>query len=295
VQGPEFETTWALGVNVGIEEYPPIIAANSRCDELGLDTISCGNVIGFLLECAQRGLLNGHLLSADDRTLDLSWGQAETVMRLVDKIGTKEPGLGELLGEGVRRAAAQMNRGSEHFASHVKGLEMPAYDPRGVWGMGLTYATACRGACHLKSWTCAAEMSPDYEPNSIVGKAALVKGIQDFRAMLDSSVACVFASRALAASFLAELLTCVTGIKMETEEVGRIGARIYDLERAVGVACGMRRAEDRLPDRFFTDPVGAEDYFIDPMDRAQFEQMLDEYYDLRGWDRDGVPQQPVSP
>jgi aldehyde:ferredoxin oxidoreductase len=155
--------------------------------------------------------------------------------------------------------------------------------------MGLTYATACRGACHLKSWTCAAEMSPDYEPNSIVGKAALVKNIQDFRAMLDSGVACVFASRALAASFLAEFLTCVTGITRKTEDVATLGAGIYDLERAAAVACGVRRADDTLPERLFTDPVGAEDYFLDPMDREQFERMLDEYYDLRGWNRDGVP------
>jgi len=289
VQGPEFETTWALGVNCGIEEYPPIIAANSRCDDLGLDTMSCGNVIGFALECAQRGFWNGGLLGPGDGDLDLAWGNAETVVRLVEKIGRREPGLGELLGQGVRQVAREVGQGSEDFACHVKGLEMPAYEPRGVWGMGLTYATACRGACHLKSWTCAAEMSPDYEPNSIQGKAALVKNIQDFRAVLDSGVACVFASRALAASFLAEFLTCVTGWEIHPEEVALLGARIYDLERAAAIACGVSRREDSLPPRFFTDPVGAEDYVLEPIPQGQFEQMLDEYYDLRGWDRNGVP------
>ncbi len=286
IKGPEFETTWALGPNLGIIDYGHIIAANKECNEYGIDTISTGGVIGFAMECYQRGLLN----NVDNQLLQ--WGSSDSVIKMIHKIAQREDWLGDMLAEGVRSASEKIGRGSEKFALHVKGMEVPAYDPRGVWGMGLTYATACRGACHLKSWTVAAEFK-DYDPTSTVGKAKLVKEIQDLRSVLDSLTVCFFAGRAITKEWVVKLVNLVTGYNWNLEDIDKCGSKIYTLERMLAVREGISKKDDFLPYRIMEEPIKNGRAKGVKIGKDNVEIMLSEYYRLRGWDENGIPKDEV--
>ncbi len=285
-KGPEFETTWALGPNLGIIDYGHIIAANKECNEYGIDTISTGGVIGFAMECYQRGLLNNV-----DGTL-LQWGNSDSVMKMIHKIAQREDWLGDMLAEGVKSASEKIGSESEKFALHVKGMEVPAYDPRGVWGMGLTYATACRGACHLKSWTVAAEFK-DYDPLSTEGKAKLVKEIQDLRSVLDSLIVCFFAGRAITKDWVVKLFNVVTGSDWKLEDVDKYGSKIYTLERLLAVREGITKQDDFLPYRIMEEPMKNGRSKGARIGKNNMEIMLKEYYHLRGWNENGIPEDEV--
>ncbi len=285
-KGPEFETTWALGPNLGIIDYGHIIAANKECNEYGIDTISTGGVIGFAMECHQRGLLNNV-----DGTL-LQWGNSDSVLKMIHKIAQREDWLGDMLAEGVRSASEKIGGESGKFALHVKGMEVPAYDPRGVWGMGLTYATACRGACHLKSWTVAAEFK-DYDPTSTEGKAKLVKEIQDLRSVLDSLIVCFFAGRAITKDWVVKLVNAVTDFNWNLEDIDKCGSRIYTLERLLAVREGISIKDDFLPYRIMEEPIKNGRSKGTKISKKNMEIMLREYYHLRGWDENGIPKDEV--
>jgi len=278
-KGPEFETAWSMGANLGIVEYGHIIAANKACNEYGIDTISTGGVIGFAMECYQRGLLDKSKVDGDL----LKWGSSDAVLAMIGKIGSRESWLGNILAEGVRSASKVIGSDSENFALHVKGLEVPAYDPRGVWGMGLTYATSVRGACHLKSWTVAAEFQ-NFDPTSTEGKAGLVKGIQDLRSVLDSLIVCLFAGRAITKEWIVRLVNSITDFDWEIEDIEKIGARIYSLERLLSTREGVRMKDDLLPHRIMEEPLtgGRSEGTI--ITQEKMEKMLQEYYEMRGWD-----------
>jgi len=282
-RSPEFETTWSMGPNLGIIDYGHIIAANKECNEYGIDTISTGSVIGFAMECYQRGLLDNKV---DDGLLE--WGNSEAVLKMIQKIAKREDWIGDILAGGVRKASEDIGNGSHKFALHVKGMEVPAYDPRGVWGMGLTYATSCRGACHLKSWTVAAEFK-DYNPTSTDGKALLVKGIQDLRSVLDSLIVCFFAGRAITKDWVVKLVNATTGANWELEDVDKCGARIYDLERLLAVRDGITSEDDFLPHRIMEESLNGGQAKGTKIGRENMRIMLQEYYQLRGWDENGIP------
>lgn len=283
-KAPEFESTWALGANLGILDYKHVIAANKECDEYGIDTISTGGVIGFAMECHQRGLLDKSMLDGEC----LEWDNSDGVMDLIGRIGRREVRLGNLLADGVRNVAKVIGNGSEKFALHVKGMEVPAYDPRGVWGMGLTYATACRGACHLKSWTVAAEFK-DYNPTSTEGKAGLVKSIQDLRSVLDSLIVCVFAGRAITKEWVVKLVNATTGFEWKEADIDKWGARIYSLERSLLTREGITAKDDILPHRILEDPLKAGRSAGVSITKENLVKMLREYYELRDWSKDGIP------
>jgi aldehyde:ferredoxin oxidoreductase len=287
-KGPEFESTWALGPNLGILDYKHVIAANKECNEYGIDTISTGGAMGFAMECHQRGLLDKDKISDEI----LEWGNSDAVMGLIGKIGRREGWLGNLLAEGVRTASKEIGVESSEFALHVKGLEVPAYDPRGVWGMGLTYATACRGACHLKSWTVSAEFK-DYEPTSVEGKAALVQSIQDLRAVLDSLIVCIFAGRAITKDWVVKLVNAATGFGWKEEDIDKCGAGIYNLERLIAVRDGITSKDDTLPHRILEEALKGGRSDGTRISKENFQRMLQEYYQLRGWDGNGVPAESV--
>ena len=287
-KGPEFESTWALGPNLGILDYGHVIAANKECNEYGIDTISTGGAVGFAMECHQRGLLDKDKIGNEL----LEWDNSDAVMDLIGRIGRREGWLGNLLADGVRSASKEIGAGSSEFALHSKGLEMPAYDPRGVWGMALTYATACRGACHLKSWTVGAEFK-DYDPLSTEGKAELVKGIQDLRAVLDSLIVCVFAGRAITKEWVVKLVNAATGRDWEEEDIDKYGAKIYELERLLAVRDGITSADDTLPNRILKESLKGGRSEGAKISKENFQKMLQEYYQLRGWDENGVPTESV--
>lgn len=285
VEGPEYETLWSFGAQCGVDRLDAIAAANLWCDRYGMDTISAGNVIGFAMECFERGLLR----RTETDGLDLKFGNHEVFPELLRKMAFRE-GVGELLCDGVRAAAAKLQHETEDFAMHVKGLELPAYDPRGAWRMGLAYATACRGGCHLKSWTLAAEVfEAKYDRFSTEGKAKLVMDLQNSRAAVDSIGVCVIATRAIGVEEMARIMTSTTGWGFTREKILEAGERIYNLERLLAVRDGVRRKDDTLPKRLLTETLRKGPCKGVRLTERELEQMLDEYYELRGWDRNGRP------
>jgi len=283
VDGPDYETIWSFGPQCGVDQFEAIVSANMWCDLYGLDTISTGNVIGFAMECYERGLLS----EKDTGGLELKFGNHEVAVGLVRKIAFRE-GLGDLLAEGTLVAAKRIGRGAESFAIQVKGMELPAYDPRGAWGMALGYATACRGGCHLKAWTIGDEVvARRYERFSTEGKAKLVMDFQNLRAVEDSFGLCVMGRKVIGKEELARIWAITSGWNVSVSELMRIGERIYDLERLLAVRDGISREDDTLPPRILKDPLPNLDGST--IGEENFEKMLDEYYALRGWDRQGRP------
>jgi aldehyde:ferredoxin oxidoreductase len=280
VDGPEYETIWSFGPQCGIDSLEAIAAANLWCDRFGLDTISAGNAVGFAMECAERGLLS-------EEGLDLRFGNHEVLLPMLERIAFRR-GIGEVLAEGVRRAAERIGNSAPSYAMHVKGCEIPAYDPRGAWGMALAYATSCRGACHLKAWTIGAEiLRGESNRFSTQGKAALVVELQNVRAFVDSMGVCVFGTRTIGIKEMLAMLQHVVGWSMSEAELVRTGERIYNVERLIAVRDGITRKDDTLPPRLLSEALP--ELPESRLTEGDLNRMLDEYYGLRGWDSEGRP------
>lgn len=282
-EGPEYEDTWGFGSQCGNGDYGAIIEAEHLCDLYGLDSVSTGNVIGFAMECVQKGII-----SREEVGFDLSFGNTDAMIQMIHQIGRAE-GLGKILGKGTKAAAAVFGQGSENFAMHVKGLEIPAYDPRAAYAMGLAFATADRGGCHLRSWPIAMEALQNrgrYDAYSIEFKAEYVKNEQDLISVVDSVGLCLFANFALTPRQLVRLLYSVTGLKAfkETPEILETGERIYNLTRLFNLREGVEK--DTLPPRLLVEkmPDGPAQGNVTPL-----QEMLKEYYLIRGWDAEGRP------
>jgi len=280
LRGPEYETIALLGTNNGIRDIADVARAVYLCNELGLDAISTGNVIGWAMECFERGLLS----LEDTEGLELRFGNAVAQRELIKRIGYRLGRLGNLLAEGVMRASKAVGRGSERFAMHVKGLELPGYDPRSSNGMALAYATADRGGCHQRAWTTRAEIEGRLPRFSIEGKARYVKEVQDERAAAFSIILCDFAPVPVV-----DMLNKATGFDYTVDEYLRVGERIWNLIRVFNVREGISRRDDTLPPRVFEDPLPDDVVKGVLLTREQFNTMLDEYYRLRGWDLNGIP------
>ncbi len=285
-EGPEYETVWAFGPQCGVSDRTAIARADYLCDYFGIDTISVGNTIGFLMECFEKGLIS----KTETDGVDLRFGNAEAMVDAVERAGTLRGNLGSLVGNGVMRASKKIGKGSEAFAMHTKGLEFPAYEPRAAQGMGLAYARSDRGACHLRPWTAGKEMLGwnAMDPRTIEGKASEVKrGTQNIAVAWDSSGLCLFASFAFDEALVQKMVTAATGFEFkDLDEFLRIGERIDNLTRAFNVREGFRRKDDSLPDRCLKEPhdVGPCRGLV-----VRLDEMLDEYYALCGWTKDGVP------
>jgi len=281
--GPEYETIVLMGSDCGVNSLEAIAHANLLCDDLGLDTISTGNAIAFAMECFEGGLLN----EKDVNGLNLRFGDADAETEMVKRIAHRK-GLGNVLAEGVQGASKKIGGGSKKFAMHVKGMEVPGYDPRGAFGMALAYSTSDRGACHQRAWTVRAEMegrlTPLYSTN---GRARFVKETQDERAMCFSLVLCDFAP--LDVGCFIELLNKATGFNFTVEEYLKTGERIWNLTRLFNVREGITRKDDNLPARFMEEqlPDGAARGQV--ITEKMLNEMLNEYYALRGWDDNGIP------
>ncbi len=276
----EYESIALLGSNNGVGKMPLLAKSIRICNQLGLDTISAGGVVGFAMECRQKGILP----EAPE------FGDAEGQAKLLEDIAYKR-GLGALLSNGVRAAAEGIGKGTDHFAIHVKGLELPGYEPRATWGMALAYATSDRGGCHQRAWTVLGELDGHLPRFSTDGMARTVKTVQDERAAAYSLVVCDFApysqERALAC------LRHMTGWDITEEDYLTAGERIWNHIRMFNIReAGISRKDDTLPPRMFEDPLpmpprGEEKVSLP---RKDFDTMLEEYYSLRGWDNDGRPE-----
>jgi aldehyde:ferredoxin oxidoreductase len=286
VEGPEYEDVWGFGAQCGNSELGSIAYAEYLCDYYGIDAVTVGNAIGFLMECFEKGIV-----TKDEIGFQVSFGDHQAIIRLVHLIGKKE-GIGRIIGQGVRKAAAQFGGGSERFAMHVKGLELPAYDPRGAYGMGLAFATSDRGGCHLRAWPVGEEVlntSGRIDPYAIEFKAELVKADQDWLAVIDSLGLCMFSTFALGPNQVTDLLYALTGEKAfsSTRKLMKIGERIYNLTRLFNIREGLTRQDDSLPPRLLEEPLneGPAKGNVVPL-----QEMLNEYYLVRNWDEEGKPE-----
>ncbi len=280
-EGLEYETIWSFGALCGNNDLKAVAAADRLCDELGVDTISTGSVIGFAMELYQNGIIT----TKDTDGLKLDWGSAEAMVEMIKKIAYRN-GIGEILSEGVARAAQVFKNGSEKYAIHVKGLELSGYDPRGQFGMGLNYATANRGGCHGSGYTTFVEVTGPVNPYKAEGKGDLIFKIQNDTALRNSAVLCTFGEW-ITRAHLPELLKTETGLSFTVEELSRMGERIFNLERAFNIREGFSRAEDTLPARLLEEPLkeGKSQGHV-----VELDVMLEDYYRARGWDRKtGVP------
>ena len=240
-EGPEYETVWAFGAHLGISDLTAITEANYACNELGLDTITMGSTIGCAMELCETGAWKENL----------RWGDAGKLLGWVTDTAYRR-GIGAELALGSKRLAAKYGR--PELAMQVKGMEIPAYDPRGAQGMALSYATSNRGGCHMRAYMIAPEIlgHPVFlDRFSTAGKAEIVALFQDISALVDSAVLCRFLQFAMGISTFTEMLRVVTGLDFSDEELMKIGRRIYTLERLFNNRAGFGRGDDTLPPRFF--------------------------------------------
>ena len=287
-EGPEYETIWALGPTCGVKDLELITEANYNCNELGFDTISAGSTIACAMELSERGYLDRDTLEMIREELggELRFGNGEMVLKCTELIGRNE-GFGKLLAEGSFRLASRF--GHPELSMSVKGLELPAYDPRGFNAMGLAYATSNRGACHLRAYFIGPEaLATPYAVDRFAseGKAALVILYQDLSAVIDSLGLCMFTIFALNPEHYASLLSAVTGERIDGRQLLRMGERIWNLERLFNLRAGFTKKDDALPPRFSQEtlPRGHSKNKV-----VDLEPLLEEYYRLRGWDNEGVP------
>jgi len=282
--GPEYETIALMGSNLGMKCIEDIAFLNERCNELGMDTISLGGVLGFAIEAYEKGVIT----KKDIDRNDIGWGKAEELARLIDDIANRKGKVANVLAEGVKRAAEKLGKNSDSFAVHAKGLEIPGYDPRGTFGMGLAYATSDRGGCHQRAWTVKAELyDPGLERFSFENKAQIVKDVQDERAAFFSLVLCDFAP--ISEENCVDMWNLATGFNHTVESYLKCGERIWNLVRLFNLREGMDPADDKISDRFFKDSFTKGPAKNVVLTEDEFQKSLKEYYSLRGWDKKGVP------
>ncbi len=280
--GPEYETVWVFGSNSGIHDYDAIHQANDLCNKLGLDTISVGATIAAGMELFQRGYIKPEELDGTP----LEFGHAKGMVDWIRKIAYCE-GLGAKMALGSYRFTESY--GVAELSMSVKKQELPAYDPRGVQGQGLSYATSNRGGCHVRGYVISPEilgLPEKLDRLSVEGKATWVKIFQDLTSVIDSVGLCLFSSFALGLTDYTELVNAITGFNYTDEELLACGERIWNNERLHNFRVGYTKADDTLPKRLLEDPI------TEGPSKGQvhrLEELLPEYYSVRGWDEEGVP------
>lgn len=284
---PEYETIYAFGPMLGNLDPASIIKAEELCDQLGVDTISMGVTIAYVLECLEKGFL-----TEKEVGVPFGWGNHQVVHRLIEMTARRE-GFGDALAEGSARLAARMGPDARKLLHAVKGLEMPAHSARALKGMSIGYATGTRGGSHHDARP-TPQYAPDFDRRSAEGKAAWAVRSQNFTAVDDSLVLCRFTSeRGGYGMYLNEnyvrMVNAATGWDLDLEELEWIGERICTLERVLNCREGISRKDDTLPWRVQHEPIpdGPSRGMCCPPE--ELNRMLDEYYELRGWTRDGIP------
>lgn len=275
IEGPDYETIAMLGSNCGMDSLETVSAANERCDNFGLDSLSTGGVIAFAMECYEKGLIT----KKDTDGLELSFGNGKSMIEAIRRITYRE-GFGDLLANGVKAAAEKIGKESMDFAIHAKGLEIPAYDPRAAVGNGLNFATAACGGHANRGITYGAEIKSGSARFQTAGKAKLVKDEQDLRVSYDSAILCILSKGALTLEHVAKMLNFVAGTGFTSSDLRLVGERVWNLERAFIIREGASRKDDTLPHRFLKEKGNGVVIDLEPM--------LNEYYKLRGW-LDGIP------
>ncbi|MCT4660259.1 MAG: aldehyde ferredoxin oxidoreductase family protein [Tissierellales bacterium] len=280
--GPEYETLWAFGSDCGIHDLGEVIKANHWCNELGLDTISAGCTLAAAMELRELGLVKPEEINGTP----LEFGNADAVVEWTKKLAYRD-GFGDKLAEGSYRLAEMYGRAD--LSMSVKKQELPAYDPRGIQGQGLQYATSNRGGCHVRGYLISPEilgLPEKLDRLSLDGKAFWAKAFQDLTASIDSLGMCLFTSFALGAPDYARLVNAVCGTEHTEESIMEAGERIWNIEKMFNLESGISPKEDKLPKRLLEEPIpeGPSKGWT-----HKLEELLPEYYEIRGWGKDGIP------
>lgn len=287
-EGPEYETIGTCGAMCDIDDLEAITMAHYLCDDYGLDTISAGSTIAFTMECYEKGILT----KSDTGGLEINFGDAAIMIELLHKIAKRE-GIGDLLAEGTKRMAEKLGKGTERFAMHVKGLEMPCYDPRAAKITGLGFMVANRGGDHMTAYIQApAFLNMPFlivEESTIEDifvenpeEAKVVKDLEDALTFFDCAGGCKFMGMSLAADEWIELIAHATGWKFGVDEFRKTGERVVNLARAYNIREGLTPADDSLPKRLLEEPLPegpAAGHVNNPA------SLLEAYYEFRGWDK----------
>jgi aldehyde:ferredoxin oxidoreductase len=281
-EGPEYETSWGFGGDCCIDDLDAVTKANYLCNEYGMDAISMAVTVACAMELYEMGLIT----KEDTGGIALEWGNAEAMVEVTRLTGVGE-GFGKKLALGSYRLAESC--GHPELSMTVKKQEIPAYDARAVQGIGLNFATANCGAAHVRGYTIAPEVLGNpvkVDKDTIEGKPALVILFQNLTAALDATGACLFTTFGIGADELAEMLGAVTGVGYTSEDFMKCGDRIWNLERQWNLNAGLTANDDTLPPRLLKEPIktGASKGKL-----SRLPEMLPEYYELRGWDKNGVP------
>jgi aldehyde:ferredoxin oxidoreductase len=275
VEGPEYETIYAFGGLCMVHEIEEIAYLNDICDRLGMDTISAGSLCAFAIEASEMRRIKEKI----------GWGDVDKIAGLLHDIALKK-GMGAILAEGIRHAAKAW--GMEDIAIHVKGLDPAGYDPRILKGMGLAYATSDRGACHLRSTFYKAELAGMIPWDQVEGKAKLFLEFEDRFNVHDSLILCRFYRDIYWDwNFLSTMVEVTTGLKLDETGLRKISSNIQNETRRFNLREGLTPKDDTLPKRFFDEPLGKDGKTIR---REDLQTMLQEYYALRGWSPEGIPE-----
>jgi len=282
-EGPEYETIWAFGADCGVSNLPDVIKANYWCNEVGVDTISAGATIAAAMELYQRGYIKKEDLEGGP---ELAWGNGEAIVEWTKRMGSPD-GMGAKIAQGSYRLCDSY--GVPELAMTVKKLELPAYDPRGIQGHGLQYATSNRGGCHVRGYMISPEilgLPEKLDRLSLEGKPTWAKIFQDFTAAIDSAGLCLFTSFAMGADDYAALVNAVCGTEITGADFIKSGERIWNMEKLFNIKAGVE--PDTLPERLLNDPIpdGPSKGWVHKLD-----QLLPAYYEGRGWDKEGIPSQ----
>jgi aldehyde:ferredoxin oxidoreductase len=284
----EYETLWALGPYCGVDRLDAIIKGMELTNYYGLDSISAGVTVGFAMDCYERGLLRQDQLDG----IDAKFGNAEAMVQLVEKIGKRE-GVGELLADGVKVAGEKIGNGAEKLAAHIKGVETTGYDLRCLKTAALGFAVSFRGADHNRHGAYAFDVKG--KVNRLVaekGRGKLVRDMEDTYNLIDSFVVCKFSRGTYYKELpdMAKLYTLVTGIDITPEELKRCGERIQNAARLFNIREGLGRKDDTLPWKVMHEPIPDEGPAKGALvTQAELDLMLDDYYESRGWTKQGVP------
>ena len=280
--GLEYEAAWALGSDTGIDDLDALTYANFVCNEDGMDPISFGATVAAAMELYEMGAITNEHTGG----VEMKFGSAQALTKAAELVATGE-GFGKDLGLGSKRLCEKY--GHPDLSMTVKGQEFPAYDPRGIQGMGLAYATSNRGACHLRGYTVSSEIMGvpvKTDPLSTEGKPDLVKAFQDATAAVDSTGLCVFTTFAWTLEDIAPQVDAACEGGWSPESMLEAGERIWNLERKFNLDAGLSKADDTLPKRLLKDAAktGPAKGMVNRLD-----EMLPAYYEARGWDAEGIP------
>ncbi|GAB6909237.1 Tungsten-containing aldehyde ferredoxin oxidoreductase Aor [Desulfosarcina cetonica] len=272
IEGPEYETIYTFGGLCMVDNIEDIVYLNDVCDRLGIDTISAGNLVALVIEAAKKGTVQ----------YPIDYGETDKIAALLEDIAAKQ-GLGEILSKGIKTAAAALEMADQ--AIHVKGLEPAGYDPRVLKGMGLSYGTSPRGACHLRTTFYKPELSKMIEPDQIDGKAEMLVDWEDRLIIFDCLVLCRFYRDFYQWEELTEMIEAVTGATMDQQRLRKIAGQISDNTRRFNLKEGLTREDDKLPKRFYQEPLPEIGKVIP---EAEMDRLLDDYYAQRHWKEKGL-------